>query len=127
MPEIKLTPKQRENIGKLLNTAAKDKDVQGQLVADPHAVLAKYGLENLVKGHDVHVGLDITTNQREVKVGKGVTALFGWHIDANTGHADAEQHFDISRPHADGAQHADTAAGHADLSHQDFPALHLDI
>lgn len=126
MPEIKLTPKQRENIGKLLKTAAKDAGLQGELVVDPRAVLAKYGLENLVKGREVHVGLDIKAGHKEVKLG-GVSAILGWHVDANTGHADANLHQDISRDHADSHPHADTPPGHFDWSHQDFPALHFDI
>lgn len=127
MAEIKLTPKQKANIGKLLKTAAKDKDLQGQLVADPAAVFAEYDLENLVKGREVHVGFDITASHDEVKLG-GVNAILGWHIDANTGHADAHLHQDVSRAHADtNNNHADTPSGHFDWSHQDLPALHLDL
>jgi hypothetical protein len=126
MAEIEVTPKQRERLARLLTEAAKDPVLRAQLAADPRAVLTEYRLERLLGERQVQVGLDVTGGHDE-ELAEGVLGFIGFHIDANTPHADAHLHQDISTPHADAAPHVDIPEGHADWSHQDIPRLHFDV
>ena len=124
--DIGLNVEQAGAIAKLLTAASKDVNVKARLAANPNAVLKEFGLDSLVEGRDIRVSLDISAYQEALTVG-GINAILGFHIDANTGHADSRQHFDASSPHADTSPHLDFPALHADSSHQDIPPLHFDI
>jgi hypothetical protein len=128
MPEVSVSAEDRERITRLFERAQKDVVFRGRLAGDPHGCLREYELGHLIAGHPINVALDIgSPHLAGVERREGVEMLFGFHIDANTPHADAEAHEDISTPHADAAPHFDIPEAHADISHEDIPSLHFDI
>ena len=126
MAEIRPDVRQAAAIAKLLTSIRTDAKLRMRLAGDPAPVLKEYGLDSLLQNREVQVAFDILSPGETVTIG-GAQAIFGWHADVVTPHADAHAHFDLSRPHSDANPHQDTPAAHLDSSHQDLAPHHFDF